>query len=73
MDLIVSFQGDGGGPLVCPHPHNPERYMQSGIVAWGIGCMKQQVPGVYANVAHFRDWIDENMKEYKLDTTYYSL
>ncbi|XP_046384718.1 phenoloxidase-activating factor 2-like [Ischnura elegans] len=66
-------KGDGGGPLVCPHPHNPERYMQSGIVAWGIGCMKSHIPGVYANVAHFRDWIDENMKEHNLDTTYYSL
>ncbi|XP_046384719.1 phenoloxidase-activating factor 2-like [Ischnura elegans] len=66
-------KGDGGSPLVCPHPDNPERYMQSGIVAWGIGCKDHEVPGVYTNVALFRDWIDEKMHEHHLETFYYSL
>ncbi|XP_046385974.1 phenoloxidase-activating factor 2-like [Ischnura elegans] len=65
-------KGDGGSPLVCPHPDEPERYVQSGIVAWGIGCMSKS-PGVYVNVALFRDWIDEQMHENDLDTTFYSL
>lgn len=31
-------KGDGGSPLVCPIPGRVDRYYQSGIVAWGIGC-----------------------------------
>jgi len=51
-------RGDGGGPLVCPVPGNPKRYYQAGIVSWGIGCGETGIPGVYANVALFRNWID---------------
>ncbi|KAG5895912.1 hypothetical protein JTB14_031819 [Gonioctena quinquepunctata] len=54
--------GDGGSPLVCPIAGSPDRYFQAGIVAWGIGCGKDQIPGVYVNVAMFRNWIDEQMK-----------
>lgn len=54
-------KGDGGSPLVCPLKEDPTRYVQAGIVAWGIGCGENQVPGVYANVAHARHWIDEQM------------
>lgn len=31
-------KGDGGSPLVCGIPNTIDRYYQSGIVAWGIGC-----------------------------------
>jgi secreted trypsin-like serine protease len=55
------FQGDGGGPLVCPYADDPTSYQQAGIVAWGIGCGENNTPGVYANVALFRDWIDEQI------------
>jgi hypothetical protein len=54
-------KGDGGGPLVCPDSHDPTRYQQAGIVAWGIGCGENNTPGVYVNVAMFRDWIDEQI------------
>ncbi|KDR08623.1 tryptase isoform X3 [Zootermopsis nevadensis] len=54
-------KGDGGGPLVCPSADDPTRYQQVGIVAWGIGCGENNTPGVYANVALFRDWIDEQI------------
>ncbi|KRT85679.1 Trypsin, partial [Oryctes borbonicus] len=37
--------GDGGSPLVCPDPSNPSKYMQVGIVAWGVGCGGENVPG----------------------------
>jgi secreted trypsin-like serine protease len=46
---------------VCPDPRDPTRYQQAGIVAWGIGCGETDTPGVYANVAMFRDWIDEQI------------
>lgn len=65
-------KGDGGSPLVCPSKLNPNIYLQAGIVAWGIGCGENGTPGVYANVAYVRDWIDEQMAFYNLDNTVYS-
>ncbi|XP_031632938.1 phenoloxidase-activating factor 2-like [Contarinia nasturtii] len=50
--------GDGGSPLVCPIGNN--RYVQAGIVSWGIGC-DDSTPGVYANVAWFRNWVDQEV------------
>lgn len=54
-------KGDGGGPLVCPMKHNPDRYVQVGVVAWGIGC-GQPIPGVYTSVSHIGCWIDYVLK-----------
>lgn len=64
-------KGDGGSPLVCPIPGQDGRYQQAGIVAWGIGCGENQVPGVYVNVAGFRDWINEQMAYNNLDQSVY--
>ncbi|KAK1130370.1 hypothetical protein K0M31_018502 [Melipona bicolor] len=64
-------KGDGGSPLVCPLRNNPTTYLQAGIVAWGIGCAESGNPGVYANVAIARDWIDEQMVFNNLDNTVY--
>lgn len=64
-------KGDGGSPLVCPVSNGPNaRYMQAGIVAWGIGC-GDEIPAVYANVAYLRDWIDEQLAFNQLDNTLY--
>lgn len=69
---VDTCQGDGGAPLVCPvGPVQENRYVQSGIVAWGIGC-KQQIPAVYGNVAAFRSWIDSQMNGLGFDTKTYS-
>ncbi|XP_046748894.1 phenoloxidase-activating factor 2 isoform X2 [Diprion similis] len=64
-------KGDGGSPLVCPLKSDPTRYVQAGIVAWGIGCGEKRVPGVYANVARLRAWIDEQMVFNNLDISTY--
>ena len=45
-------EGDGGSPMVCPLKQDPQRYVQLGIVAWGLGCGRLDVPGVYASVRH---------------------
>ncbi|XP_071543203.1 phenoloxidase-activating factor 2-like [Panulirus ornatus] len=54
-------QGDGGSPLVCKLPNND--YIQAGIVAWGIGCGEDGVPGVYANVPYAVGWIKTKADE----------
>lgn len=53
--------GDGGGPLVCSVSY--EKYVQTGIVSWGVGCGEESVPGVYTNVALFSDWIQNEMRK----------
>nr|CAI5819317.1 unnamed protein product [Callosobruchus analis] len=64
--------GDGGSPLACPDPLHPGRYIQAGIVSWGIDCGQPEVPGVYANVAKFRTWIDSHMERLNLETGSYN-
>ncbi|KAL6262591.1 hypothetical protein P5V15_005385 [Pogonomyrmex californicus] len=64
-------KGDGGSPLMCPLASDPTRFVQAGIVAWGLGCGDDRIPGVYANVAYARRWIDEQMVFYNLDNTVY--
>ncbi|MCP3663431.1 MAG: serine protease, partial [Gammaproteobacteria bacterium] len=51
-------KGDGGSPFVCPRKNDPTHYEQAGIVAWGIGCGENGVPGVYADVSQAVCWID---------------
>jgi len=49
--------GDGGSPLVCQAQSG--RWTVVGLVSWGIGCASD-LPGVYVDVAHYRDWINAN-------------
>ncbi|XP_015434419.1 PREDICTED: serine protease 42-like [Dufourea novaeangliae] len=65
--------GDGGSPLMCPSRNDPSRYEQVGIVAWGIDCGQNSAPGVYANVAYLRNWIDDQMAYNNLDNTVYNI
>lgn len=41
-------KGDGGSPLVCPIPGTINRFYQTGIVSWGIGC-GDSTPGKFCN------------------------
>lgn len=63
-------KGDGGSPLACPIG-NSGKYAQVGIVSWGIGCGEQGTPGVYADVASSRNWIDTQLQTRNLDPKYY--
>lgn len=58
---IDACTGDGGSPLICPFGNTTDRYYQAGIVAWGIKCGNEGVPGVYVNVAKFRSWIESKL------------
>ncbi|XP_033230809.1 trypsin 3A1-like isoform X2 [Belonocnema kinseyi] len=47
-----SCDGDSGGPLSVGN-------LLVGIVSWGNGCGKPYAPGVYAEVAYYRNWIKQ--------------
>lgn len=66
-----SCLGDGGSPLVCPIDEEEVQYVQVGIVSAGVGCGENDRPGVYTNVALFRDWIDKEVQSRGRDTSYY--
>ena len=67
---MLSLQGDGGGPLICPLRADIKRYVQVGIVSWGIGC-GSDLPGVYTSITYLRSWIDEQLMYHNLDNTVY--
>jgi len=50
-----SCDGDGGAPLVCMS--QSRRWHVVGLVAWGVGCGRKGVPGVYVNVFHYLNFI----------------
>uniref|UniRef100_H0UTK4 Serine protease 48 n=1 Tax=Cavia porcellus TaxID=10141 RepID=H0UTK4_CAVPO len=48
-----SCKGDSGGPLSCLIDNV---WIVIGVVSWGTECGK--LPGVYANVTYYQEWID---------------
>ncbi|KAM5229625.1 serine protease 52-like [Hipposideros larvatus] len=51
-------QGDSGGPLVCQKKNNKSIWYQLGIVSWGVGCGRKNLPGVYTKVSNYLLWIN---------------
>nr|XP_014099091.2 venom protease [Bactrocera oleae] len=51
-------QGDSGGPLMIPETvgGNIQFYL-IGVVSYGVGCARPEIPGVYMSVQYFVDWI----------------
>ncbi|HXD47048.1 MAG TPA: serine protease [Pseudolabrys sp.] len=54
--LADACQGDSGGPAVSYN--DDDRMVLVGITSWGAGCTQQKYPGVYVNVAAYREWIN---------------
>lgn len=64
--------GDGGAALVCPVPGSEVTYYQAGIVAWGIGCGDENIPGVYVDATTTRTWIVDQLKALNVDPAFYT-
>ncbi|KAL3211654.1 hypothetical protein MRX96_008362 [Rhipicephalus microplus] len=53
-----SCQGDSGGPGMY-RVSGGHRYVQVGIVSYGHGCARENVPGVYTRVDVFAPWLNK--------------
>ena len=54
-----SCQGDSGGPLICLDDNNQP--VLTGVVSWGYGCAWAGLPGIYAELSQYIDWIKERI------------
>ncbi|XP_014640193.1 PREDICTED: transmembrane protease serine 11A [Ceratotherium simum simum] len=53
--IYDACRGDSGGPLVIKDLK--DTWYLIGIVSWGDNCGQKNKPGVYTNVAYYRNWI----------------
>ena len=49
-----SCQGDSGGPLFVVRD---DLFVQAGIVSYGEGCARPNIPGVYTRLTTYVDWV----------------
>lgn len=57
-----SPQGDSGGPMV---NQQGSVWVQSGVVSFGFGCARPNLPGVYSRVSSYQSWINSHIKSDK--------
>ena len=57
-----SCQGDSGGFLGAPLGDG--KYVQLGVVSWGVGCARPKLFGVYTRVGNYAGWLQEQMANF---------
>ena len=65
-----SCQGDSGGPLVI-YDNNAQRWVQVGVVSFGVGCAQPDYPGVYARVSRYASWINSYVNPPQLNNKFF--
>jgi secreted trypsin-like serine protease len=58
---VDTCQGDSGGPMV--RKDGAGKWMQVGIVSWGLGCARDGYPGVYTQLSTFRPAIKSAIRD----------
>ena len=53
-DVNIIFTGDSGGPLMTKESNF---FSVIGVVSWGIGCARNDAPGVYSRITNQLQWI----------------
>ncbi|CAG5096705.1 Oidioi.mRNA.OKI2018_I69.XSR.g14742.t1.cds [Oikopleura dioica] len=61
LGAIDACIGDSGGPLDC-FDRRTQRQSLAGLVSFGKQCADKVYPGVYTNVAYYREWIHKIIK-----------
>lgn len=56
---VDTCQGDSGGPMVCV---SGGVWKVTGVTSWGFGCGERNSPGVYTNIAKYRNWINFHLQ-----------
>ena len=56
------LKGDSGGPLIVTN-NGEQQHVQVGIISWGIGCGREEFPGVYSRISRGYPWIKRQVCE----------